>query len=184
MKAFHISVWAWFDPVYRLELEVDSRAPLRHLDSFLRRIWLECCGHLSAFRIDEREFHSHPDPDMLDWGPPVSSMNVQIRRVVQPGQRFSYEYDFGSTTKLALRVVEERIAAFPGQAVSLIARNEPLQFDCVDCRKPGVSLCSSCSYDGEAWFCENCGLNHENEDEHFLLPVVNSPRMGVCGYAG
>jgi hypothetical protein len=33
------------------------------------------------------------------------------------------------------------------------------------------------------FFCDKCGKKHKSHDEMFL-PVVNSPRMGVCGYTG
>ena len=36
---------------YWLYLQVSAAASLEQLDGFLRRIWLECCGHMSAFRV-------------------------------------------------------------------------------------------------------------------------------------
>lgn len=38
-------------------------------------------------------------------------------------------------------------------------------------------------WDGEGWLCESCAKNHEC-DEDMFLPVLNSPRTGVCGYTG
>jgi hypothetical protein len=38
-------------PAYWLDLEVKAEAKLEALDRFLRQLWLECCGHLSVFRI-------------------------------------------------------------------------------------------------------------------------------------
>jgi hypothetical protein len=35
----------------------------------------------------------------------------------------------------------------------------------------------------EEFYCEKCLAENECEEE-MALPVVNSPRMGVCGYAG
>ena len=32
--------------------EVNATAQLKEVDSFLRDVWLECCGHLSSFKID------------------------------------------------------------------------------------------------------------------------------------
>jgi hypothetical protein len=32
------------------------------------------------------------------------------------------------------------------------------------------------------FFCDSCAEKHEHEE--MLLPVVNSPRMGVCAYDG
>lgn len=46
---FHIQVVDYYAPDYWLHLKVNSNTSLGTLDQFLRNIWLECCGHLSAF---------------------------------------------------------------------------------------------------------------------------------------
>ena len=56
MKGFHLAVEGRDSPEYWLHLEVTADAPLRVLDQFLRDTWLECCGHLSAFYIQDREY--------------------------------------------------------------------------------------------------------------------------------
>jgi hypothetical protein len=47
-------------------------------------------------------------------------------------------------------------------------------------------MCSVCCWETEAYFCEKCAKKHEKECEDFAdysrMPVVNSPRMGECGY--
>src|SRR5690554_1685335 len=40
----------WSGPGYFLSLWIDGETKMSELDHFLRNIWLECCGHLSAFR--------------------------------------------------------------------------------------------------------------------------------------
>jgi len=35
-------------------------------------------------------------------------------------------------------------------------------------------------YKKEAFYCDECGTEHDCEEE-MMLPVLNSPRMGVCG---
>lgn len=45
-------------PVYWLDIEADADAALSKLDAFLRRIWLECCGHLSMFVIPPFRYSS------------------------------------------------------------------------------------------------------------------------------
>ena len=37
-------------PEYWLHVEGRETASLQQLDSLLRRVWLECCGHMSALR--------------------------------------------------------------------------------------------------------------------------------------
>jgi hypothetical protein len=36
---------------YWLHLHADERATFKTLDTFLRKLWLECCGHMSEFFI-------------------------------------------------------------------------------------------------------------------------------------
>jgi hypothetical protein len=45
-------------PAYWLEVEAKADAKLEALDAFLRRVWLECCGHLSVFRIGPVDYFS------------------------------------------------------------------------------------------------------------------------------
>ena len=56
-------------------------------------------------------------------------------------------------------------------------------FACVECGRPATQLCSCCIYEEYAFYCDECGEEHEC-GEDMMLPVVNSPRMGVCGYCG
>ena len=35
-------------------------------------------------------------------------------------------------------------------------------------------------YEKEAFYCDECGTEHDCGEE-MMLPVLNSPRMGVCG---
>jgi hypothetical protein len=48
-KIYHIKIsgykWYW------LHIEIPASATLDDPDDFLRDIWLECCGHLSAFKF-------------------------------------------------------------------------------------------------------------------------------------
>lgn len=44
-------------------------------------------------------------------------------------------------------------------------------------------ICCGCKYSSEAFFCKACGKKHEC-GEDMILPIVNSPRTGVCAYTG
>ena len=56
----------------------------------------------------------------------------------------------------------------------------------MECDAAATSLCMECVYDDQSGML--CGAHAENhrhdDDEEELMPVVNSPRMGVCGYTG
>lgn len=116
------------------------------------------------------------------------SMNRKIHAVFSKGLKLDYDYDFGSTTSLQLTVVDE----FPVQAdkpVVLLSRNEPLEIVCDHCGKePAIYVCSVCMGYEKSAFCKKCSKLHAKTcpdfSDYSTAPVVNSPRMGVCGYGG
>jgi hypothetical protein len=167
---------------YWLDLEIKTGARLTDLDQFLRRVWLECCGHVSGFTI-ERQFYSVAPSE--SFGGEERSMHVELSQVL-PGRRsFRYDYDFGSTTAVTLRMTRSREGS-PGRArVRLLAHNEPPEFSCAKCKDAATWICAYCGEDYRAnpFFCDRHQKAHRCGDEAFL-PVVNSPRMGVCGYSG
>ncbi|MDQ6662539.1 MAG: hypothetical protein M3Z24_16440 [Chloroflexota bacterium] len=269
-KIFHVIVEGKYYPQYWLHLDVAGNAELEELDQFLRNIWLECCGHLSAFRIRKDSYSSDSEDDFfgmygiggmggvegdtvaegedaadedgeleteeevdLEEGqqeepsvlgtiaalmgvkvediperfkdlyqdlPKEYGMDVPATEVLKPGLKFSYTYDFGSSTDLSLRVVSEREGALrggdeedyePGESertgtkeVELLARNEAPELVCDRCgAKPATFIISENVWAGDA-LCKKCALKLRKKEEDLILPVVNSPRVGVCAYGG
>lgn len=163
-------------PEYWLHIEMKAAARLNQLDDFLRRIWLECCGHLSAFTIKGIEHQDTSKGWDSIWGEKPESMNARLIDLLAVGDKFEYEYDFGSTTYLVGKVVAARQGVLDAE-VRILARNNPLIFKCADCGQKASDFCTDC----EAFLCEQCLSDHEC-GEDMALPVVNSPRMGICGY--
>ena len=164
---------------YWLHLAAPVDAPLSRVDAFLRKIWLECCGHLSAFTVAGKRYTSSARKELGNSG-----MSAPLNRILQQGLIFHYEYDLGSTTELKLKVVGLRDQAIKRGAITLLARNDPPQFTCDECRsQPAVLICTECLYKDKGLLCASCADEHECDPE-VRLPVVNSPRTGVCGYAG
>jgi hypothetical protein len=175
--AFHLLVEGRYLPEYWLHLDVPADVTLGRLDQFLRDIWLECCGHMSAFEIDGTTYSVAPmdsDEEPLD---------VRLKDVLAPRVKFSHEYDFGSTTHLVLKVVAENESDLKKNEIKVLARNEPPAIPCGRCGKPAAQICMECAYSPEGWLCEECATKHGCGEE-MQLPVVNSPRVGVCGYTG
>lgn len=175
---FCISVQGYYNSEYWLYIDIPSNTSFSVLDQFLRDIWLECCGHLSMFEIDGQTFSSSPDKDFGD-----RSMNTKLGSILDIGMQFKYEYDFGSTTVLKLKVVSNFEAKKRRIKVKLLARNIQPSIKCFHCDKPATNVCCQCGYDEDAWICDDCLDKHECGDDMFL-PVVNSPRVGVCAYTG
>ena len=169
---------------YWMCVEADPNSTLSDLDRFLRDTWVDCCGHLSLFKIGGTTYAYMPDPKFHD-----RSMNVKLSFVLRNGAEFGYEYDFGTTTALALKVsTHENVLTHASNKTTtrILARNDPPDVSCGNCGKNlARSVCADCVWDGnqEAWLCEDCSKTHKC-GEDMLLPVVNSPRVGMCGYTG
>ncbi|GER89824.1 hypothetical protein KDW_39860 [Dictyobacter vulcani] len=298
VQILHLLVEGQYNPQYWLHLEIPALSPLYILDDFLRDIWLECCGHLSAFTIngvhyeadledvtplppsgkidtqpqteeivDEegsekqiiatvlqqangffqnivpqfqellptalikecRQFSSVDDLILflqqkgkeIKWGPTPrasdeeeqkaymeryfakqliknmlqllqqdESMDVPLQRALRnlkPGKNFFYEYDFGSTTSLTLRVISEREGPFPSkeeEIVSLMAQNRAPELTCAHCGKPAYLINVDYSDEDLLYYCQSCEEKEDPDLEMNMLPIVNSPRIGVCAYGG
>jgi hypothetical protein len=291
MKLFHLVVEGRDLPMYWMHLEMPADATLADMDDFLRDTWLECCGHLSEFRIGKTSYMSQTEEMMWDFGnatevqdeedaeeeealaedeeeveedelspldaitmiverlnaelgPDLTSvpaseieaklteilnteaeaahvslppevlpeigrlaqllqsglfasliedpyqerdMGVELGAVLKVGQKIPYEYDFGSTTDLMVRVVGEREGALTEEeqeeVVHVMARNEAPVISCRECGKPATKVISGYFYAGDGALCDACAKKNR-EDEEMMLPVVNSPRVGVCAYTG
>ena len=150
-------------------LAVSGYAGERHaktLDRFLRDIWLECCGHESAFFVGNYE---------------QLSKNTMVG-MLHDGLKLHYEYDFDSTTELTITVVGTLLRPKQRRSVRLLGRNEPIRFLCGKCGKEADWICCECEWEDQyPYFCDGCMESHPHDS---ALPIVNSPRMGVCGYCG
>lgn len=178
-KIFHLRVEG--AALYWMHIEIAGNQPLSTLDTFLREIWLECCGHLSDFSIAGTTYSSHP----LDWSKPQKS---HLNTVLRDDSVFVHSYDYGSTTELYLKVVEIREGAQiqDGNKVRVLARNEAPAILCEYCnKKPADWYSSELEWEDESpWICDACAEHKEINIEEYALPVVNSPRVGVCGFTG
>lgn len=152
-------------PQYWMALDVLPELKLDALDRFLRKTWLECCGHVSAFSMQRQ---------------PVG----KGRRIEElAGAELGYAYDFGSTTELRIRIGAQPLASVSFRnAVKIAARNIAPKHVC-ECGTDAAHVCSECQWDGAGFVCVKCAKKHECGEE-MLLPLVNSPRAGVCGYGG
>lgn len=177
-KTIHLVVEGRYLPGYWMHLEVLTNTELEDLDNFLRQTWLECCGHMSAFTIEGKRYSSGPMEEFGEEG-----MNVALGEILSPGMKFYHEYDFGTSTELMLRIVSEGKREMKGGPIRLLARNDAPSMTCESCGKIATHMCTQCYWSGEGWLCDECAGEHECGEE-VLLPVVNSPRVGMCGYAG
>jgi len=187
----------WGETPYFLSLWVDGETTLETVDTFLRDIWLECCGHMSAFRLPVKktskkfgvkDFSNSFLVDNDAEYPGEISMSKKAKNVFSRGLELEYIYDFGSSTQLSITVMNE-IPVKADKKIVLLSRNEPVEIVCSVCKQaPATQICTVCCYDKDAEYCDKCAKKHEKTCSDFAdyasMPVVNSPRMGVCGYTG
>lgn len=173
-RIFHIKIRGGGE--FWLHIEMKASSKLSDLDKFLRDIWLECCGHLSQFIIDRQVYMPSYAGDLRETG--GKPMGVQLGKVLGVKDKFEHEYDFGSTTYLEGQIISERQGALR-EKVRILARNRMPEVVCTQCRKSAAWFCADC----QEFYCSECLADHECGEE-MALPVVNSPRMGECGYTG
>ena len=69
-----------------------------------------------------------------------------------------------------------------------MARNRVPEMLCVECDRPAGWLCLECLYEANepgTWFlCEEHVKDHPHDQYGEPIPLVNSPRLGMCGYDG
>ena len=297
VKLLHILVEGTYLPMYWMHLEMPADDTLYDLDGFLRDIWVECCDHLSEFRIgntsymsrtedmfggfeliddtdteegaedgaqeaeaededdeEDEDLESDLSPEeiveqvlenmsaefgssldglslhdiesritdflakefavdaaampvemqpmitmlatMVQMGgltmfknmPKEDDMDVELGKALKVGQKFSYTYDFGSSTELTLKVIAEREGAEnpdeEADTIQIMARNEQPVMPCRSCGKPAVGIFLGYGAPQYGAVCETCAKTKRGEYDEQLLPIVNSPRVGVCGYTG
>lgn len=186
-KCFEIVIEDAYDKDYWLIIKADENLLLKHLDNFIRDIWVECCGHLSNFRIDGTVYENEVDED-FPYMEKVEDMNILLKDVLKVGQKIDYEYDYGDSTDLVLNVLKHD--DWDSQEyIDILARNEAKKYICSYCNKnKGKYIDAPTTYeDTQTYICNTCWNNEEDEKdgkEHFWLNVCNSPRMGICAYEG
>lgn len=150
-----------------LIVEVNEQATLQNLDKLIRDVWVECCGHLSEF-----------------GGYSKIGKARRIMDVLSPKDKINYTYDFGSSTELAIEALEYTDCML-NKNIELVGRNYLPSSDCAKCGKIAEYVCVYCEDDdGPMLVCDDCAEKYHNEDDgdHYLLGLANSPRCGVCGY--
>ncbi|UCH24825.1 MAG: hypothetical protein JSV66_12850 [Trueperaceae bacterium] len=161
-------------PDFWLHLEMKGSATLADLDAYLRAIWLECCGHLSRFSIG-------------GWSGEEISKETRVEEVFDLDVELTHIYDFGTSSETLIRAVGEREGMpLTKPPIFLMARNHRPEVPCMKCDQPATWLCLECVYEYErdGTLCDRHAKRHPHDDYGGLFPLVNSPRVGMCGYEG
>lgn len=188
-RAYLVTITDRQPVTYWMFARVSERATLLDLDDLIRDKWVECCGHLSAFSSGGMSY----DSTLIKDGSGRSAKAMEKARaskVLRENRTLGYVYDFGTSTDLTVKLVAQCSAAGMKDSVEVAARNQDIRHECGTCGKAAAEwICTECIWgDDSPLFCTKCGKDHEHgsplDDDAMYLPVVNSPRMGVCGYTG
>jgi hypothetical protein len=172
---YHLLARDAWPGAYWLHLEMAGSAKLTALDKYLRAIWLECCGHLSLFTVG-------------GWGGDRVPKSWQIDRVFGRGVELEHIYDFGTTSHTLVKFVGLRKGKpLTKRPIFLMARNDPPELPCMECSQPASWLCIECiiELNRSGLLCHRHAEVHPHDCCYGPpKPLVNSPRMGMCGYDG
>jgi hypothetical protein len=170
----HLRIQDEYTAGFWLDLEVRGSALLRDVDSYLRSIWLECCGHMSKFTLG-------------GWGGEDLSPSRRVDGALSTGTELTHIYDFGTESVTRIKAVGSRHATpLSPRPVVLMARNLLPEATCVDCDQPASHLCQECQSDWESpgTLCTRHAKDHPHDNYGEPIEIVNSPRLGLCGYGG
>jgi len=171
---YHLQIQDAMQGDFWLHIEIGAVATLEDLDYYLRWIWLECCGHMSQFSIGgwrgEEIDKSHSISDVFTVG----------------GDKLTHIYDFGTETQSIIKTVAIRDGKpLNENPIFLMARNIIPEVTCMECDKQATWSCVDCMWAGETGLlCDTHYEPHEDVHSDMMLPFVNSPRTGQCGYDG
>lgn len=157
-----------------LDLEMRGSSTLKDLDYYLRRIWLECCGHLSRFSVG-------------GWQGDTVPLSRKISDVFTPNTELTHIYDFGTSSHTLIKTIETR-EGIPTttRPIALMVRNLMPEARCMECGEAARWLCKECLIEEERWgtLCDRHAETHPHDNYGEPVPLVNSPRLGMCGYDG
>jgi hypothetical protein len=171
---YHLRVQDAWRNEFWLDLEMRGSSTLQDLDFYLRGIWLECCGHMSQFSIG-------------GWRGEEIPKKRRVDQVFRPGIELTHIYDFGTSSETRIKAVETREGPpTTTRPVALMARNLMPEATCIECGQPATWLCMECLIEEEVWgtLCDEHAQRHPHENYGEPIRLVNSPRLGMCGYEG
>ena len=172
---YHLQIQDAWSGDFWLHLEMRASAKLVDLDGYLRAIWLECCGHLSHFAVGG------------GWSGHELPIESKVGSIFEPGLELTHLYDYGTTSETKIKVVDVRQGKpLTAKPIYLMARNFLPEFKCKECGAMATWLCMECIYEEDelGWLCDEHAEDHPHDSYGDPFPVVNSPRLGMCGYDG
>ena len=114
------------------------------------------------------------------------SMDLEASKALRVDDKLTHIYDFGTSSETLIKVVGVRqgkpTTAHP---LALMARNLMPEYKCIECDESATQFCMECLIEDNIWgtLCEQHAKTHPHSN-YDTVSLVNSPRMGMCGYGG
>lgn len=171
---YHLRVQDAWRSEFWLDLEIRGSSTLKDVDFYLRGIWLECCGHMSQFSVG-------------GWRGDEMPKSRKVEEVFKRGVELTHIYDFGTSSETLIKAVGTREGnPTTSRPVALLARNLMPEAKCIACGQPANWLCMECLIEEErrGTLCDEHAHTHPHNNYGEPIRLVNSPRLGMCGYEG
>jgi hypothetical protein len=171
---YHLRMQDAYNKAFWFDVEIRGSATLRDIDAYLRAIWLECCEHLSRFSIG-------------GWQRAEIAKSRRVDPIFQPDVELTHIYDFGTSSETRIKAIQQRTGVpLNARPMVLMARNLMPEASCIECGQPATLFCIECLTDERALgtLCVQHASTHPHEDYGEPIALVNSPRLGMCGYTG
>jgi hypothetical protein len=110
----------------------------------------------------------------------------KLVEVFQYGDTLNHIYDMGTSSETIIKLVTARQGKpLTSKPIVLMVRNQMPDDKCIECGESATDLCIQCTIEDETWgtLCKTHAESHHHTD-YELMPLVNSPRLGMCGYDG
>ena len=115
------------------------------------------------------------------------NMDKTVETIFKKEKAIYHSYDFGTTSETIVELIGTRQGkSLTKNPMFLMSRNEMPEMECLECNQAATHLCVECLYEGEdnGMLCDTHTENHPHDTYGEPIQLVNSPRLGMCGYDG
>ena len=127
--------------------------------------------------------------EVATWKKVIRVISHELNNSLGPMQSLTRSglREVGEACRKALRTMDVREGPPPTEhPIELMARNHKPEAACMECDREASWLCIECMYDEDAsgTLCDEHVEDHPHDAYGEPMPILNSPRTGMCGYTG
>jgi hypothetical protein len=146
---------------YYMYVIFGTTSTFNDIDKLLRE-WLKCCDHLS---IIENDIQPRYLDNRVNYESPISQYRENIK--------FRYEFDMCSTTIVYFKILKKLNGYDNNNNIDIIYKNKEYNVKC-KCNEKAKKVLQ------QELICDKCLIEFDDDLLDLCLPIVNSPRIGIC----